>query len=123
MYVCIYIYIYTYIHTYVYAPIIRIPQIYKSIISRLGSAPALPAPGPLFAPGPPLRRQEKEVELCILYTNKTRAGGSFFPYLNITIFGLSKYGIFKTAQGGTRIQNIEIAPRRVCGHLFPTCVC
>ena len=28
--------------------------------------------------------------------NKTRAGGSFFPYLNITIFDLSKYGIFKT---------------------------
>ena len=25
-----------------------------------------------------------------------RAGGSFFPYLNITIFDLSKYGIFKT---------------------------
>ena len=24
--------------------------------------------------------------------NKTRAGGSFFPYLNITIFDLSKYG-------------------------------
>ena len=26
--------------------------------------------------------------------NKTRAGGSFFPYLDISIFGLSKYGIF-----------------------------
>ena len=29
--------------------------------------------------------------------NKTRAGGSFFPYLNITIFDLSKYCIFKPA--------------------------
>ena len=36
---------------------------------------------------------EKEVELFIVEKNKTRAGGSFFPYLNITIFDLSKYGI------------------------------
>ena len=28
----------------------------------------------------------------------TRAGGSFFPYLNITIFDLSKYGIFKSVE-------------------------
>ena len=28
--------------------------------------------------------------------NKTRAGGSFFPYFNTTSFGLSKYGIFET---------------------------
>ena len=36
---------------------------------------------------------EQEVEFLIVYTNRTRAGGSFFPYLNITIFDLSKYGI------------------------------
>ena len=29
----------------------------------------------------------------IVYNNRTRAGGSSFPYLNITIFDLSKYGI------------------------------
>ena len=28
--------------------------------------------------------------------NRTRAGGSFLPYLNTTLFDLSKYGIFKT---------------------------
>ena len=39
---------------------------------------------------------EKEVELFIVEKNKTRSGGSFFPYLNITIFGLSKNGIFKS---------------------------
>ena len=39
---------------------------------------------------------EKEVELFIVEKNKTRAGGSFFPYLNTTIFDLSKYGIFKS---------------------------
>ena len=39
---------------------------------------------------------EKQVELFTVDTNKTRSGGSFFPYLNITIFGLPKYGIFKT---------------------------
>ena len=33
--------------------------------------------------------------MFIVCTNKTRAGGSFFPYLNITMFDLSKYGIFK----------------------------
>ena len=38
-------------------------------------------------------KKEQEVELFIVYKNKTRAGGSFFPYLNITIFDLSKYGI------------------------------
>ena len=39
---------------------------------------------------------ETEVGLFIVYKNKTRAGGSFFPYLNITIFDLPKYGIFKS---------------------------
>ena len=37
--------------------------------------------------------KEKEVEMFIVDKNKTRAGGSFFPYLNITIFDLSKYGV------------------------------
>ena len=40
---------------------------------------------------------EQEVELFTVETNKTRSGGSFFPYLNITIVDLSKYGIFKSA--------------------------
>ena len=39
---------------------------------------------------------EQEVELFTIEKNKTRAGGSFFPYLNITIFDLSKYGMFKS---------------------------
>ena len=39
---------------------------------------------------------EKEAGFFIVYKNKTRAGGSFFPYLNITIFDLSKHGIFKS---------------------------
>ena len=39
---------------------------------------------------------EQEFGLFTVEKNKTRAGGSFFPYLNITIFDLSKYGIFKT---------------------------
>ena len=38
----------------------------------------------------------KAVEMFIVAKNKTRAGGSFFPQLNTTIFDLSKYGIFKT---------------------------
>ena len=38
---------------------------------------------------------ETEVEIFIVDKNKTRAGGSFFPYLNNTIFDLHKYGIFK----------------------------
>ena len=33
--------------------------------------------------------------LFIVYKTKTRAGGSFFPYLHITIFDLSKYDIFE----------------------------
>ena len=37
--------------------------------------------------------QEKEVEMSIVDKHRTRAGGSVFPYLNITIFDLSKYGI------------------------------
>ena len=38
---------------------------------------------------------EQEVELFTVEKNKTRAGGSFFPYLHIIIFDLSKYCIFK----------------------------
>ena len=37
---------------------------------------------------------EQEVELFTVEKSKTRAGGPFFPYPNITIFDLSKYGIF-----------------------------
>ena len=40
--------------------------------------------------------REKVVEMFIVDKNRTRAGGSFFPYLNNTIFDLAKYGIFKT---------------------------
>ena len=39
---------------------------------------------------------EQKAELFTVEKNKTRAGGSFFPYLNIIIFDLSKYGIFKS---------------------------
>ena len=38
----------------------------------------------------------QEVELFTVEKNKARAGGPFFPYLNITIFDLSKYGMFKS---------------------------
>ena len=40
---------------------------------------------------------EQEVEVFTVEKNKTRAGVSFFPYLNTT-FGLSKYGIFKSVE-------------------------
>ena len=40
--------------------------------------------------------KEKEVEMFIVDKNRTRAGGSFFPYPYIIIFDLSKYGIFKS---------------------------
>ena len=39
--------------------------------------------------------KEKEVEMFTVGKNKTRAGGSFFPCLNIIIFGLYRYGVFK----------------------------
>ena len=42
---------------------------------------------------------EQEVELSIVEKNKTRAGGSFLPHLNTTIFDLSKYGISKSVDG------------------------
>ena len=40
-----------------------------------------------------LVEKEKEVELFTVGKNRTRAGGSFFPYLHSTIFDLSKDGI------------------------------
>ena len=43
-----------------------------------------------------IAKKVKEVELFIVDKNKTRAGGSFFPYLNTTIFDLSKYGILNS---------------------------
>ena len=36
---------------------------------------------------------EQEVGFFIVGKIRTRAGGSFFPYLNTTIFDFSKYGI------------------------------
>ena len=39
--------------------------------------------------------QEKEVLISVLRIEKTRPGGAFFSFLNKTIYGLSKYGIFK----------------------------
>ena len=41
---------------------------------------------------------EKEFGFFI-FDNRTRAGGSFFPYLNVTMFDLSKYGMFKSVDG------------------------
>ena len=38
-------------------------------------------------------KQETKVEISIAGKHKTRAGGSFFPYLNTTIFDLPKYDI------------------------------
>ena len=38
--------------------------------------------------------QEREVEILVVDKNKTRAGGSFFPCINNTIFDLTKYGVF-----------------------------
>ena len=36
-----------------------------------------------------------EVEIFVVDKNKTRAGGAFFKYLNLTLFDLDKYGLFK----------------------------
>ena len=49
--------------------------------------------------------KEKHVEIFTADKNKTRAGGPFFPYLNITIFDLSKYGIFKTVDRNNHKHN------------------
>ena len=40
--------------------------------------------------------KEKEVEMFTVDKNRTRADGSFFPYLNVIIFDLSKYDMFKS---------------------------
>ena len=48
---------------------------------------------------------EQEVELFIVENNKTRAGGSLFPYLNITVSDLSKYGIFKSVDRNNYTHN------------------
>ena len=42
-----------------------------------------------------LANNETKVEVFVAGQNKTRSGGAFFPCLNITIFDLSKYGIFE----------------------------
>ena len=39
---------------------------------------------------------KRKLSCFILEKNKTRAGGSFFPYLNSTIFDLPKHGMFKS---------------------------
>ena len=44
--------------------------------------------------------EEREVELFVVGKNKTRAGGSFFPCVNDTIFDLTKYGIFENLVEG-----------------------
>ena len=38
--------------------------------------------------------QEREVDIFVVDKHKTGAGGSFFPYINNTIFDLTKYDIF-----------------------------
>ena len=38
---------------------------------------------------------ETEVEIFVADKNITRAGGAFFKYLNLTLFNLEKYGLFK----------------------------
>ena len=42
--------------------------------------------------------QEREVEIVVVDENKTRACGSSFPYINDTIFDLTKYDIFVKKQ-------------------------
>ena len=37
--------------------------------------------------------QETQLEVVVVDKNKTRAGGAFYPYINNTIFDLSKYVI------------------------------
>ena len=43
-----------------------------------------------------LLEEEPEVIVSILSIEKTRPGGAFFPFLNKTIYDLSKYGVFKS---------------------------
>ena len=38
---------------------------------------------------------EQEIEIVVVDNNKARAGGSFFLYINNTIYDLSKYVSFK----------------------------
>ena len=38
---------------------------------------------------------ETEVEIFVVDKNKTKQGGAFFEYLNLTNFDLEKYGLFK----------------------------
>ena len=42
-----------------------------------------------------LIEKETEVDLFIVDKNRTGAGVSFVPYLSITMFDLSKHGVFK----------------------------
>ena len=37
-----------------------------------------------------------EVDIFVVDKNKTRAGGTFFTFLNLALLNLGKYGLFKT---------------------------
>ena len=41
-----------------------------------------------------LLEEETEVLITVLNNEKTRPGGAFLPFLNNTIYDLSKYGLF-----------------------------
>ena len=43
-----------------------------------------------------LLEHEQEVLITVVKSDKTRPGGAFYPFLNNTIYDLSKYGVFKT---------------------------
>ena len=42
-----------------------------------------------------LLKIETNVYMFVVYNNKTRAGGTFFKYLNLTNFDLAKYDLCK----------------------------
>lgn len=52
-----------------------------------------------------LAETTKKVEIFVVDKNKTRQGGAFFKYLNLTHFDLSKYGIFKVVDKRNYIHN------------------
>ena len=62
---------------------------------------------------------ETKVEIFIVDKNKTRAGGAFFPFLNNTIFDLSKYGIFKKVDRNNYKHNCLYLALKAGGSFFP----
>ena len=62
-----------------------------------------------------IAKKGKEVKSFIVDKNKTRAGGSFFPYLDIAIFDLSKYGIFKIIDRKGYKHNCLYLALKACG--------